>query len=1042
MKVNFSLNSLNCINKFIVILTNRTMLMKHNFTKLRKIAILIGCFFMLSAVFAQERTITGTVTSYDDGSTLPGVNVVVKGTTIGTITDIDGKYSITIPEDATILMFSFVGMTLEEVEIAGNTVVDMVMVADIYGLDEVVVVGYGIQRKREIVGSISKIESKNITDKVTPSFESALSGQAAGVQVITGSGLAGSASTVRIRGIASIGASGDPLYVIDGVPITNDIFGIAGRTDGMNINPLSSINPEDIESVEILKDAAATGIYGSRGSNGVIIITTKRGQKGKTSIDFSSRFGFVTPTKKIEMTNSQEWLQLYQEAWENDGNVGPPPSISPAELTWEEAKQNDTDWWDEVTEMGMQQEYNLSGNTHFNNFSLYVGGSYSTNESYMIGNSINKLSGRVNLDYSVENLIDVKLSTSLSQAETDLTGNAWEGGIAAAMSEALPIYPIYNEDGDYFKGGGWVGNPLMVSNLKDMRNNEQRSFNNLSVTYKPLVNLNVNVNGGMDYMDFRHDVWIDPYLGGYDHIGRAEQQQKNVLNYNYNAIASYIFKMPKNHSLTGMIGHEYQRSSTTGKWQNVDDVKAALDTDPRIDKTRRDRGDDADQEWAFISYFGRANYSFKDKYIAQFSLRTDGSSNFGSNYRYGYFPTVGLGWVLSDEEFLKNNSIISWMKFKVSWGITGNANIPNYQWLGTYSEPSATLEYNGAPIIYPNRYENPDLKWETTDNYDIALESRFLQDRIETEIAYYYKESSDVLVSVSKSQTTGFGSRWENIATIMNKGIEFSLKSRNLIGDFKWTTQFNIASLKNEVLDVGGLLGEIGGGTNDTRIYVGQPVGVNTLVLFSRIDPADGRPIYLTADGYETKDYIFDPASPDDMRVPAGKVIPDFQGGLTNTFNYKGFSMNFLFTFSYGAKIFDSSAKRQMGLLGSWNLRKDIYDRWQQPGDVASYPRLSTDYNTYGGENDWFNTTMWLFDGDYIRLKDLTLAYSFKNDYLKNVRIYVSGTNLLTFTNYPGADPEVARDYDSEVDRNLSPNVSWLTPPQARVYSIGINLTY
>jgi len=434
------------------------------------------------------------------------------------------------------------------------------------------------------------------------------------------------------------------------------------------------------------------------------------------------------------------------------------------------------------------------------------------------------------------------------------------------------------------------------------------------------------------------------------------------------------------------------------------------------------------------------------KYIAQAVLRIDGSSKFGSNNRYGWFPTFALGWIMSEEKWMQDFEWLDFFKLKASWGITGNANIDNYAHIGTIKAGAATQPYNGIESAYPDILENADLKWETTHSFDVGFEARFLEGRLITEFAYYLKKASDVLINAETFKTIGFPRQWQNIAKIENQGVEFSFTSRNFTGDFKWTTEFNIASLDNEVTSLGGFQQEIGGGTNDTRIFVGYPLGVNTLVRVVGIDPADGRPIYLDKEGNQSKVYRFEGA--DGYKVPAGKPIPDFTGAITNSFSYKGFDLNFMFNFSYDFDIYDSSAKRQMGISSEWNYREDIFDHWRKPGDVAKYPRQTMKGENWGKEGEsWFNSDMWLFDGSFMRLKNITLGYTVPRHIisrfkLSRLRIYLSVTNLLNFTNYPGSDPEVVRDFDEAQDRNLSPAVSWLTPPQERVYTFGINATF
>lgn len=995
------------------------------------LSLLLGNFAM-----AQKTVLTGKVTDSSSGETLPGVSIVIKGTTTGTISDFNGGFTINVERGAS-LIFSYVGYITQEIKVDAQKTLNISLQTDTKQIDEVVVVGYGLQKKREITGSIAQIGSKEIGDKLSSSFESVLSGQASGVNVTSGSGMAGAGSIVRVRGVASINSAGDPLYVVDGIPITNDIFGLGGRTGGMNVNPLSSINTNDIESIEVLKDASATGIYGSRGSNGVIIITTKKAKGKELKFEFSSKQSFSSPTKKVNMTNSAEWLQLYQEAWENDGNTGIPQGL-PGGMTWAEAQKYDTDWWDLVTRTGYKQEYNLDANFGVaKNLIARLGGSFTNNQSYLVNNGLDRINGNLNLAFKPSEKFNMALSSTVAQTSTTLPGNPWDGGLGAAMGYALPIYPVYNTDGTFYKGGGNSANPVMVNELRKESNDELRTINSIILNYSPLSKLSFNFTGALDYMDFKNEGTEQGYMRSSGKDYRWENDRK-IYNWNYNVVANYNFGLQNGHDLKVMLGHELQESLTTGINTNWDESRAEKESVTNL----------RDEHWRFISFFGRANYMYKNRYIAQASLRTDGSSRFGKNNKYGYFPTVALGWIVSEEDFLKDSKWLSFLKLKASYGITGNSNIPNYEHVGTYKLSTTPAEqYNGLPIRYPEKFENPDLKWETTKSLDLGFESRFFEGRIATEFAYFLKKSDDIFINVAISTSSGYGSQWQNIAAITNEGLEFSLTTKNLTGKFQWDTQFNISTLRNEVTDVGGLTTEeIGGGTNDTRILKGYPVGTNRLVRFSRIDPADGRPIYLDKQGNETKTYKFEGG--EGFAVPAGKVIPDFTGGFTNTFRYKGFELNALFTFSVGAQIYDSSSKRQMGLASNWNFRTDIFDRWRKPGDIAKYPRMSREGINYGKDGEqWFNSTMWLFNGDYARLKNLTLTYNIPNAMvskmgISTMRVFLSGSNLLTFTKYPGADPEVARDHDDARDRNMSANVSFLTPPQERVVTVGLNVSF
>lgn len=1004
---------------------------------------------LLTAVapaLAQSVNVTGKVTSSDDGMALPGVNVLIKGTSTGVATDVSGTFTISAPPEA-VLVISFIGYQTQEIPVNGRTVINVSLEADVTQLTEVVVVGYGTQTKREVTGSISKVSGNAISDLPVPSFEAGLQGRAAGVQVIQGSGMAGSGSMIRIRGIASLSAGGDPLYVVDGIPITQDYF-ITGNRGAFNNNPLASINPNDIESIEILKDASAAAIYGSRGANGVVIITTKRGKLGKPVFEFSTKLGISEPARKLDLLNSREWLQLYQEAHENDGGVG--PASLPGGVSWEDALSTDTDWIDLTTQTGFKQEYNLSMSHGTEKLTSYIGLSFSDNQSFLVGNSYLRLSGRANIDYKILPNLKASLSTSLSQGTNKRVKTAWDGGLGAAMSEALPIYPVRTEDGQYFTGGS---NPVRTQDLFDWRTIENRSISTLTLTYEPVKNFSINASGSLDYMDL-NDYQFEPLeLTGTEPI--AKRYPVWTTNYNTSLTASYKWDMSDDHKFNFLIGSEFQKSITE-KYNKIEafNVFKPFYKDPSIPDRFNSDGEPLanpvyetapDQLYSFISYFARVNYTFDDKLFLKGSARVDGSSRFGRNNRYGFFPSFGVGYMISEEDFFPESGVINFLKLKASWGITGNADIPNYQRWGTFQrrEGGDGNPYNQQAILFPVRLENPNLQWEVQRTVDVGFEAGFMNDRFVAEFSYFDKNSTDVLIDRLVQLSSGFARYFENIAEINNRGVELSLRSRNLVNEFTWTTDLNISKLKNKVIDIGATPPDAIAGSGDTRVVEGLPVGANYLNRFSRVDPANGLPIFLDKEGNETYEFNLED------RVVTGSVVPDWTGGITNTFGWKNFDLSVLFTFTIGGNIYDDAAKRQLGIVSNWNMRRDIVNRWRQPGDIAEFPRLTLNSTTYGGLPSFWNlnTTQFLYDATYGRLKNVTFGYNLPASVtdrlrLNTARIYFNATNLLTFTKYPGADPEIVRDHDARQGRNLSPNVTYLTPPQERAFIVGINVKF
>ena len=1012
------------------------------------------CLAVLSGSVALAQQVSGTV--FDEyNEPLPSVAITVENGG-GTMTDFNGQYNLSLGNGTYNITYSFVGYesATKSVNVNGNKVVNVTLKPSKTQLDEVVVVGYGVARKRDLTGSVVSLKTKELTDIPTPSFENAIQGKAAGVQVITGSGIAGSGSMVRVRGVASISAGGDPLYVVDGIPITQDYF-LNGNRGGFNTNPLATINPNDIESVEILKDAAATGIYGSRGSNGVVLITTKRGKSNKLTYNFSSRIGASGPTALPNMMNKDEYLQMYEEAWVNDGNVGV-PQLPGNRVSWAEAQAFEgTDWVQETIRTGIKQGYDFSASKGFNGGNFYAGLSYSDNHSYLQGNSYERISGRFNVDYNLASNLKLGLSTSISRGANNRIDAAWSGGFGEAMSRALPIYPIYYAQdeyddngnvvaraGDYWLKGGVSLNPVAQRDLKDWTAIEDRTINNLTLDYKLSDAWTLRGQGAFDYMHFEDHIWEKP---GYDPtykdsegnlLGRANMYTYNVSNASGNATANYIKDLGDDHHFNWLIGSEYQYNRII-RWDGYYDSEAT----GQIRETGQWVNDPRSymEEYAFASAFTRLNYNYQGKYYAEALIRRDGSSKFGPNNKYGNFPAASVGWIISEEDFMANLPHVNYLKLKTSVGKNGNSAIPSYQWFGYYNV--ANNGYAGQTYRYPVIRENANLRWETSTTYDVGLEYGFFQDRISGELAWYRKETNDMLLNVTLQGSTGFGSWWDNVGSVYNTGVEFAIKSRNIVTDnFTWTTDFNVARNYNEITSIGNYSPDaVSGGTNDTRVVVGMPIGTNYLVRFSHVDPTNGLPVYLTKDGEET--YTWDLQD----RVAVGNVMPDAIGGLTNTFNYKNLEFSFLWVFTIGGDIYDSSSKRQMGVVTDWNMRTDLFDRWQQPGDQATYPRLSRDYRTYGANTEWINTNLWLHDGTYARLRNVKLTYRVPQEKLKSVKgmsINVTGTNLITLTEFIGLDPEIARDFENATDRNMSPNITYLTPPQEKTFNVGVNINF
>lgn len=995
---------------------------------------------------AQTGSISGKVLD-EAGLPLPGASVQIKSLSKSTLTNADGTFKITgLNNGALTLTISYVGYEAKQqsVTINGNTVANFNLKPDAQSLNEIVVVGYGTQTRREVTGSIAKVTGDKLTSIPTPSFEAGLQGQAAGVQVTQGSGLAGSGSVIRIRGIGSISAGGDPLYVVDGIPITSDPF-IGGNRGAMNQNPLATINANDIESVEVLKDAAAAGIYGSRGANGVILVTTKRGKLGRPTFTLSTKYGLSTYANKPKFVNGPEWLQLRQEAWTNDGNTGLAPL--PGGLTWAQAEQNNTDWWGLVTKTGHTNDQSISYSQGTDKIKAFVSANYSNNESFLKGNSYERYGFRTNLDVKATSYLTTSINVGYDKGTNTRVNAAWGGGLGEAMSTALPIYPAFNADGSYYNN---AANPLKNVDLLDWKTVTDRILAGITFDLRPVKNLSIKGIANIDNLDIQENQF-QPGILRNQNSGYANSWPVKIFNNTFTGTANYDLEISEKNKLSFLVGIEsqlsYRNEYPNGIYGEANGPfnKDEESLNKAINSLKIDNpffyvtGNSKD---TFASLFSRINYSYDNKYYVQALIRRDGSSKFGPNNKYGYFPAASASWYISQENFLKDSKVISNLKLRTSYGLVGSSNFPSGQYFANYKPGT---QYNGGVSVYPDIVPNPNLKWEEGRNFDLGLDFGLFNNRISGEFSYYRKKTHGALLNGAVSPSSGFLNGWINVGDMLNDGFELGLNTINIQSEsFKWITRLNISKNRNKVVSLGDYSPDaVTGGTNDTRLAIGYPLGVNYLVRYKGVDPADGLPIWLNKDGYETKTFSLND------RVITGQVLPDYVGGLTNTFSYKGFELNTLFTFAIGGNLYDGSAKRQLGIVTDWNIRSDISDRWQKPGDIARFPRLTLNTNTYPGlASEWqYNSTMFLYDATFVRLREVTLSYSLpvgvaQKLRLQNLKVFASGMNLLTFSKYPGGDPEVARDFENPQDRNMSPNVTYLTTPQQKSLTFGLSTSF
>jgi len=998
----------------------------------------------LDNVLEQQLVVTGTVTN--NGLPLPGANILVKGTTTGSQSDFNGKYTINAPKGAT-LVFSYIGFKTQEIVVGENLTIDVTLLEDAASLDVVVVVGYGTQIRKNLSSSISRIDVEDLNSINVQSFDAALQGMAAGVEVRSGSAIAGSAMKVRVRGTTSFSANSEPLYVIDGIPVECGEISTSqqGRTVGNynlqlahNTNVLASINPNDIESMEILKDASATAIYGSRGSNGVVLITTKKGKIGKTQVNVSISSGLSEATHKIDYLNNNEYITLAQEAWFNSGNdiddFWQNSGVLVDGLTKEEALNTDTNWVDQMLRTGDSVNYNISASGGSEKTRFYTSALLRDDKSIFIGNDYKQYSTRLNLDHTISDRFAIGTRMTLSHVDNKTVPIAWAGG-TGTVQNMLPIWPVYKADGTYFNLTS--NNPLASVKLREINLKSYQFFGSWFLTTDIVEGLTNRTEFGLNLLSNDDSHFRDgrTLFNGRSTAGavigsRKSWNFKNILNYR---------KDFNGHNVDVLAGFESQRFN--GRVNTVIGEDFSNPSLRRPSDAANVVGSFTENEYAFLSYISRVNYAYKNKYLLSASVRYDGSSRFAQDNRWGLFPAVSIGYNLSEEAyFAPLKKVFNYFKLRVSYGQSGNSEIGDYAYYGSF----ATDPYDGSSGISRNNIGDEKLGWETTTQLDIGLSFELLDGKIKGEFDYYDKLTSDLLMPYPASAFTGVTSYTRNVGKIGNKGFEFSLSTTNIeSNNFRWETTFNIALNKNEVLklndDLGGLFGS-------PVIYVGFPVGIIELVEWGGVDPSTGDDIYFDKDGQKLLyREIIDQYGRfgnffRDNRRPMGNPWPKFTGGFGNKISWKNWYLNSFFTFNYGAEAIVGEQKRSFGAFGrtKYNPTTNILDRWRSPGDITNVSRLTT-------ENPSFQpSTRYLHKVDYIRMRDLTVGYAFNTEQgiFKRINLYAKLTNFLTFTNAPDFywDPEFSGVVQNRSQNNIRTINNDKSAPQAKTMSLGLKI--
>ncbi|MFS4448167.1 SusC/RagA family TonB-linked outer membrane protein [Maribacter sp. 2307UL18-2] len=1003
--------------------------------------LLLILIMSISWVQAQEKTVTGNITDQDNVP-LPGVNIVVKETTRGTQSDFDGNYAINASEGE-VLIFSYLGQTTIERVVGSSSIINVQMQEDASQLEEVVVVGFGTQSKRLLTDNVAKIDSDQIGGISTPALQNALVAKAPGVQITQINGKLEGGVKVIIRGLSSVSASQEPLYVIDGIEMNNNNI----SSIQSNLNPLLAINPNDIESIDILKDASATAIFGAKGTNGVVLITTKRGKEGKStiSVDLSTSFG--QPTNKRDWLNSAQYIELLQESAFNSPAFDFTTQAEADE--WvdvrlqryqgdQDYRNIDTDWQEEAFQNSFVRDANISFAGGTEKTKSFLSASYNNSDGIIRGNSLERISMRANIDHDINDWLDVGFNLGYTSTVIDrISGdNSFTTPLQAIAQ--VPTAPVFLSDGE-LNGSTLYANFLLQDKHSFRLTKRRRLLSKFFAELKLLESLKFKSEIGYDYLNQtvdRNTGRLAPFQSTNGQSFASDNGTEIISTNNY---LTFNKLFGEHSNLDFVLGTNYTRfknraSSVTGDGFPTDNFKSVSSAATISD------GTGTFTNWAQISYFARATYDYKNRYILKASIRQDGSSRFGENNRFGYFPSGSLGWIISEENFLKESNTLSLLKFRASWGINGNTPIANFPSLGLYGGTN----YNGQSGLEFTQGENPDLKWEETEQTNFGLDFGFANNRISGEIDYYVKKTKDLLffTRVPFEAQLPSAQVLQNIGNLENSGFEFVLNTTNIqTEDFTWKTSINFATNKNEITSLPNAEDQI---TGRNILREGEPINSFYMVEYAGVNAQTGDAEYVlnteNADGTLNKGVTNDFSQAE--RVVVGNPNPDIIGGFSSTLNYKTIDFSFTFQGQWGAQLYNNAGQYQETGFGNGLDNQDEYiynNRWQNPGDITDVPQARLFVN-----NGHSPSSRYLQDTDFVRLRNLTLGYSLPTPALdrlgmSRVRIYVSGLNLLTFTNYRGYDPESSND-----DANTNTNVgnTFYSAPPAKVYTMGINLSF
>lgn len=1000
----------------------------------KKLLSLLLCVLCGTVIAFGQTKVTGTIINAGDKQPIGFATIAVKDANVVATSSDDGTYSITLPAGSTTLIFSFFGMKTQEIAVNGRDVVNVALESEDFMLEETVVIGYGTMKKRDVAGSISNIKSDEISKAAVENFQKALQGKAAGVQITAASGTPGGAMDVVIRGRRGLGgSSSSPIYIIDGVQVTtgDQGGGILNSTDA-----LAGLNPDDIESIDILKDGASASIYGAQAANGVILITTKKGREGKTSISFKSSWGWQTVANTIPTLNGPQYAEQTLTAYKNLYGANHTSYLSKLEEFRNRGWGTDGysnaptyDWFNAVFGVGFTQEYqlNLTGGNEKTTFFISAG--YTDDKGTMKNTWFKRASARLNLGHQLTSWLKFSTNNSFSnvnQQQASTTGSANPARVAFLV---LPTEPIYDDNGDYI--ANLSNDSYYMFNIVQQLDynkyygttNKWISGNDFEITF--MDGLTFKSSYGIDYMEISEELFLDPRTrAGAQYAGYVQNTNTRVTKLQTDQVLSYQKEFKAIHRINAMVGfslNEFTRRISSAAGIGVADpgLQALGSTATPYELEGYSTG------YRTVGTFARLNYVLMDKYILTGTIRYDGSSVFGKDVKFGTFPSISAAWRISDESFMDAFKFISDMKLKASYGVTGNSDIGDYAWRNLLS---GSGEYDGIAALYPSAIGNDELTWEESQSVNTGLSVSMLRNRIMLDVDYYITNTKNLLYYRPIPSTTMYEYMWANVGGVRNSGWEFLVTSVNIhTSKFKWDTNFNFAFNKNEVTSL----------IDDQEVVgsykVGESVSSEQAYRWAGVNPSDGRPMYYDKDNYIT----YNPR-PDD-RVWTEGTDPTFFGGLTNTFSYAGLELSFTFQFQSGARAYWSDKSVLVDFATDANSLLDVYNnQWRYPGDRTWVPQIRYN-NLYAASArpatspDDYSTLMFE-KTDFIKLKTVSLNYTLPQKWvsklkLSSVQVYAQAYNLWTATPYPGYDPEFTGS-----DRG--------TYPQSRTYNIGLKIDF